>query len=531
MQPRSKRGELRKRLLTIFAILAMVVGPTLMVTVSAKPASADVGAPSWWNGTACDTANYPGSYALGAAFNGVKACGPGPNQGGTDHLVRFYSGAWGEYEWECVELSMRYMYQVYGIAPYSAPGGKDVVANYSGSVLSKITNNGASTPTPGDVLSFGATTNFPSGHTGVVTAANIDSNGNGTITIMQQNVSTSVSPNGWGTVPVSGRVLGNSTTGWLHNPNYAPPPPPNKIGDITGDGKADLAWYYSGTTDMQVLASDGTTFNGGFSQKPAGVPTWGALADVNGDGKADLVWYYRSLGTVQVMLSDGANFNGPSSTKTVGDPTWAAVGDVNGDGKADLAWYYAATNDMEVLFSDGSNFNAGMSQKPVGTPTWGALADVNGDGKADLVWYYKSLGLIQVLQSNGTTFNGPSYNKTVGDPTWAGVGDVNGDGKADLAWYYGATTDMQVLLSDGTTFNGGFSQKPAGVPTWGGLEDVNGDGKADLVWYYRSLGLVQVLQSNGANFNGPSYNKTVGDPFWAGGGNSPAALGSGYPLS
>jgi hypothetical protein len=404
MQPRSKRGELRKRLLTIFAILAMVVGPTLMVTVSAKPASADVGAPSWWNGTACDTANYPGSYALGAAFNGVKACGPGPNQGGTDHLVRFY-------------------------------GGKDVVANYSGSVLSKITNNGASTPTPGDVLSFGATTNFPSGHTGVVTAANIDSNGNGTITIMQQNVSTSVSPNGWGTVPVSGRVLGNSTTGWLHNPN------------------------------------------------------------------------------------------------TVGDPTWAAVGDVNGDGKADLAWYYAATNDMEVLFSDGSNFNAGMSQKPVGTPTWGALADVNGDGKADLVWYYKSLGLIQVLQSNGTTFNGPSYNKTVGDPTWAGVGDVNGDGKADLAWYYGATTDMQVLLSDGTTFNGGFSQKPAGVPTWGGLEDVNGDGKADLVWYYRSLGLVQVLQSNGANFNGPSYNKTVGDPFWAGGGNSPAALGSGYPLS
>jgi hypothetical protein len=74
--------------------------------------------------------HYPGSSALGASFNGVKACDPGPVQGGSDHIVSF--GGFGEYEWVCVELVMRYMYLVYGITPFSSPDGSNVVANYSG---------------------------------------------------------------------------------------------------------------------------------------------------------------------------------------------------------------------------------------------------------------------------------------------------------------------------------------------------------------------------------------------------------------
>lgn len=167
--------------------------------------------PSWWSGN-CDVNNHPGSYPLGASYNGVQACGPGPLQGGYDYLVHFYSGAWGEYEWECVELVMRYMYLVYGISPYSA-NGNTVVSNYPGSLLTKVPDNGTSLPAPGDIVSEAGTASNPNGHTGVVTAVNV-TNGTGTVTIMEENATST----GWGSIPVSGNVLGSGVTGWLHHP-------------------------------------------------------------------------------------------------------------------------------------------------------------------------------------------------------------------------------------------------------------------------------------------------------------------------
>ena len=76
-------------------------------------------------------ANYAGAHPLGASYRGVEVCGPRPGaDGAPNRLVRFFPGAWGELEWQCVELSMRYLYLAYGVLPYGA-NGKDVVANYS----------------------------------------------------------------------------------------------------------------------------------------------------------------------------------------------------------------------------------------------------------------------------------------------------------------------------------------------------------------------------------------------------------------
>jgi hypothetical protein len=215
--PRKWLRMSRMKMVAIGVLLVLVGSAPLMVVNSA---SADVASPSWWkdasgNDTVCDTAHYPGSYALGASYNGVKACGPGPTQGGSDHIVHFYSGAWGEYEWECVELVMRYMYQVYGIAPYSA-NGYQVVSGYGGTTLTKVTNDGTSVPSPGDILAFNISTNHPGvGHTAVVTAVSVDASGNGTVTYMQQNASA----NGSGSVAVTGKMLGDNISAWLHNPN------------------------------------------------------------------------------------------------------------------------------------------------------------------------------------------------------------------------------------------------------------------------------------------------------------------------
>ncbi|MBN1260330.1 MAG: CHAP domain-containing protein [Anaerolineae bacterium] len=181
--------------------------------------------PDWWDGD-CDTNHYReqtgiDTFPLGATYRGVKACGPRPwYDGAPDVLVRFFPGAFGQYEWECVELSMRYLYLAHGTPPY--PGnGKDVVSNYPGEVLVTVANGTpGQAPQPGDVLSYGPTTTY--GHTAVVTGSDVDSAGNGAITIMEQNSSET----GARTHTVSDWWVESYSTisGWLHDPQADPIP-------------------------------------------------------------------------------------------------------------------------------------------------------------------------------------------------------------------------------------------------------------------------------------------------------------------
>ncbi|HSZ13106.1 MAG TPA: CHAP domain-containing protein [Solirubrobacteraceae bacterium] len=171
-----------------------------------------VGTPAWWNGE-CDSGGYPGAHRLGAVWHGLVACGPRPiAEGASDRTVHFYPGAWGEYEWECVELSMRWMYEAYGVHPYPA-NGDEIADNYSssdGGGLTRLANGvpGAS-PQPGDVLEFAGRSN----HTAVVTSSSIDKAGNGSIEVIEQNETA----DGWGTYAVhSWDVKG--VTDWLHKP-------------------------------------------------------------------------------------------------------------------------------------------------------------------------------------------------------------------------------------------------------------------------------------------------------------------------
>ncbi|MBO0705441.1 MAG: hypothetical protein J2P39_08980, partial [Candidatus Dormibacteraeota bacterium] len=172
--------------------------------------------PSWWSGD-CDSNHYAAgsgqsSFRLGATYLGMPACGPRPIAGGVDVAVNEFSGAWGEFEWECVELVMRYLYQGYGIAPYPA-NGNQVVSNYQGNSLRKIANaTQGVAPQPGDILSYGPDTTF--GHASVVAASNVDSSGNGSITVVEENNSAG----GTSTLNVSGWDVQafETVSGWLH---------------------------------------------------------------------------------------------------------------------------------------------------------------------------------------------------------------------------------------------------------------------------------------------------------------------------
>ncbi len=180
----------------------------------------NIGYPSLWNGKLCDTNQYSGSHQLGTAnYRGIPACGPRPlfdpsqkhpiGDVGSEEFVPNVPKPVSESEWECPELSIRFMYQVYGINPYVAEGDL-VVDNYPpdvNNVLMPVKNGSGSLPVPGDVLSY--TTN----HTSVVLARAINgSTGNGTIYVIEEIGSKT------GITPLS--VHGGSFSGvkdWLHH--------------------------------------------------------------------------------------------------------------------------------------------------------------------------------------------------------------------------------------------------------------------------------------------------------------------------
>lgn len=190
-------------------------------------ATGSIPAPSWWSGN-CNVNNHSGSFPL-ATYDGLTACGPV----GSAKLVQFFPGAVGQYEWQCTELAKRYLYLKYGVNPYSA-NGKDVVNNmpssYIGTTFERIFNGTAQKyPMVGDVISFGPGTTF--GHVAVVMSSNVDSNGNGSINIIEQNWGQS----GQRSLPVNNWRVGGSlvVSNWLHEIEVVPTPTATPIPNPT----------------------------------------------------------------------------------------------------------------------------------------------------------------------------------------------------------------------------------------------------------------------------------------------------------
>ena len=176
--------------------------------------------PHWWDGD-CDTNNFEywtgaAAYPLGGEYRGVKACGPRPwADGGPSRWVNFGEGAT-QIEWQCPELTKRFLYLAYGIPPYSAHGSQ-VVENYEGDLLEKVYNcTVGRAPGPGDVMSYGPLSSY--GHTSLVKLSEVDVNGDGSITIIEQNSSTS----GQNTYLVVDWCVQSSygEVSWLHLPDW-----------------------------------------------------------------------------------------------------------------------------------------------------------------------------------------------------------------------------------------------------------------------------------------------------------------------
>lgn len=214
------------------------------------------------------------------------------------------------------------------------------------------------------------------------------------------------------------------------------------LGDVNGDGKADLiiaSYRFSqkaetdvGKVYFDVALNESTSFGPAHRWAaepiPAGEDPEFTVGDVTGDGKADLVYStvndgypHASKATIDVLPSDGTSFTTGGPTATIDTKGWfpdaILVADVNGDGKPEI--FYAsqsATTAYVFVLTTGATLGRPVlwgTENLTGFSTELAaigLSDVNGDGKDDLVLAGQvsaTTGVVDIGLSTGHSFAAP----------------------------------------------------------------------------------------------------------------------------
>jgi hypothetical protein len=141
-------------------------------------------------------------------------------------------------------------------------------------------------------------------------------------------------------------------------------------GDLNSDGKADILWR-NANGDLQLWTSTSSGSNISFAFQDIGViPTsWTVqrVGDVNGDGLADILWRNTNGDTVLWTAQPGSTVSFGAHDIGVIPSSWTIAGetDLNGDGKADILW--SNTNgDTQIWLSTSSGSNISFAFQDIG---------------------------------------------------------------------------------------------------------------------------------------------------------------------
>ncbi|WP_051909764.1 FG-GAP-like repeat-containing protein [Neorhizobium galegae] len=334
---------------------------------------------------------------------------------------------------------------------------------------------------------------------------------------------------------------------------------PRRMADVNGDGRADIVGFASDGVKVSLGQADGTfaapfqtgaAFNTSYWSNETVNPR--QLGDVNGDGRADIIgigamsiavtlgqadgtfgaWYTASSG----YLGSDPNGGGGGWYSTTLYPRY--IGDVNGDGRDDIV-AFGSQQVMVALATAAGTFSAptaaltGYFVSSVGwndsTKWLRRIGDVNGDGRADIVAFGADGVQVALGKADGT-FELPivglagMFGHSAEAGGWASasqgpreVADVNGDGRVDIVAFGANGPEVAFGKADGTfsdvyygLFNTFGSSTAAGGWTNDSgnprlLGDVDGDGKADIVAFNPTLVEVALSQTG----TRPVFNETL----------------------
>jgi hypothetical protein len=291
------------------------------------------------------------------------------------------------------------------------------------------------------------------------------------------------------------------------------------IGDLDGDGNADLVIPNTQTPYLTILLGDGKggfrpAPNSPFSTRSRPHPHGAAAADFTGDGKLDVMIDSWEDNRVLLLAGDGAgNLIAPGQLFDVGKRPYQRLrsADFNKDRKPDLVTTNQDGNNVTILLGDGKGGfqQAPGSPFPAGAAPWAvAIDDINRDGNPDLVVIPYAPDVKDPSQIGATILLGdgkggfatmrgsPLPLQGCRGPNQVAAGDFNGDGFRDIAVSCAQSNSIVVFAGSKTgAFQSSIRQlKDIG---WSGLAtgDLNGDGKDDIVVGNSAGGTITILFS------------------------------------
>lgn len=297
------------------------------------------------------------------------------------------------------------------------------------------------------------------------------------------------------------------------------------IGDLDGDGKADMATAYQNISVISLYHNVATqgAINVNSLQRvdmPSGTLSEDiSFGDVDGDGKLDIITANGGYNTISIYRNisvagtlNASSFAAKVDIVTDNRPTSVRLGDLDGDGKPDLVVTYSYVGTILSIIKNNSVpgvINAAAFAPRVDIDTGNGyiapfIADINHDNKPEIILAETAFSRISVYENISTagTLSSASFAPKVTFntqtlPATINLGDMNGDGKPDLITSnYGATllpvdvsnTFIGVLLSN--ISNSDISSASYGAvrtriaeasPLSLALDDLDGDGKLDVV--------------------------------------------------
>jgi hypothetical protein len=271
------------------------------------------------------------------------------------------------------------------------------------------------------------------------------------------------------------------------------------IGDLDGDGKADLVVVNNGSNAVSIFRNTGASGTVRSAVKvditTGNLPKFVAIGDIDGDGKLDLAVTNSGGNTVSIFKNTSTigsiSFNVKLDFTTGINPQDVVLGDVDGDGKTDVLVINQSSNSVSVLrnISTGGTINfASKVDFTIGSGPLGvAIGDVDGDGKIDLAVTNSGSNTVSIFRNTSTSgsvsFDAKIDFATGTNPRGVALGDVDGDGKPDVAVTNNNGNTVSIFKNTSTSGSVSFDAKidfttgtnPHGVV----LGDVDGDGKLD----------------------------------------------------
>ena len=302
------------------------------------------------------------------------------------------------------------------------------------------------------------------------------------------------------------------------------------IGDLDGDGKADIAVSNAGAASVSVYRNISATgvisassFTLAATLTSGTTPNNLAIGDIDGDGRPEIVTSNYGAASVSVFLNTSAapgtiSFAAKQDFTTGTQPYNVVIADLDGDGRADLATPNFGSATISVLRNvavtgtiNATSFAPQVTFATAASPHFLAAADFNGDGRKDLaavsstgsnLSVFLNTGSAGIINSSSFALPGVVFTTGTG-PVCMAVADFDGDGKQDIATV-GAGNTVYLLknaVAPGATsivtgaFVNASSFSATSTPTGIAVGDIDGDGKADIITSSSAAAVASVFRN------------------------------------